>query len=63
MHFDIILLQQQRNELKTQQLLDMEIRRFQDKLAVFINDEVMTREGYFSIWQAKNRSSFDVNMF
>jgi hypothetical protein len=41
----------------------MEIRRFQDELAVFIKDEVMTREGSFSIWQAKNRSSFDVNMF
>lgn len=49
-HFDIILLQRKRKELKNQMLLDFEITRFQNKLAVFIMDEVLSKNGYFGIF-------------
>jgi hypothetical protein len=55
-HFYIILLQQHREELKTQKLLDSEIRGLQDELAAFIMDEVMSKKGSFSIKQAKDKS-------
>jgi hypothetical protein len=50
-HFDIIPLQQQREELQTQDLLNFEIRGFQDELAVFILEEVLKSNGSFSAFR------------
>jgi hypothetical protein len=43
----------EREKLKTQKLLDFEIKGFQDELASFIMDEVMSKKGSFSIILAK----------
>ena len=49
MHFDIILLQRQHEELKTQKLLYSEIRGLQDELAAFIMDKVVNIQGCLNI--------------
>jgi hypothetical protein len=55
-HIEIILLQWQRKEHKTQKLLDFEIRGLQDELAAFIMDEVLTKKRSFSIQRTKDKS-------
>lgn len=57
-HFNIILHPRRRNELKTQKLLDFEIRGFQDELTAFIMDDVLSKEGSFGIARAKDKKSF-----
>jgi hypothetical protein len=47
-HFDIILPERQRETLGHHWLLDPEIRGFQDVLAGFILDEVLSKKGIFS---------------
>jgi hypothetical protein len=52
-HFDIILLERQCKKHGPQKLVDCEIRGFQEELATFIMDEVLSADGSFSITQLK----------
>jgi hypothetical protein len=61
-HFNIILHQQKHYELKTENLLDFKIRGFQDVLAAFIMDDVLSENESFCIPWAKDKRGFDPNM-
>jgi len=48
--------------LKPQRPLDFKIKELQDKLASFAMDDVLSKRVSFSIDQAKDKSSIDLEM-
>jgi hypothetical protein len=54
-HFDIILLERQRQKIGSYRLLEPEIRGFQDALAGFILGEVCSKTRIFSLLWARTK--------